>query len=276
MQKRQANLLATSTNLRYVMIGWSLMTRTLRRPLALLIAASAMVALQPTAAFPQEVAPDKARPEEAADTQSRPDEQQTEHHRILWIIPNFRSSPTLKDYEPLSAKQKFMIATDDSLDPGTFALGAAFGIQGEWTASAPSFGHGVRAYPRYYVSSLSDFIVGDFMTEAVFPTLLRHDPRYFRRGTGGGWTRLGYALGQIVWTHSDAGNTRFNLSEIAGNATAVAIGNAYYPDNRTVASNVSKFAVQIGVDAVGNILKEFAPELERVFSRRRAPEPVRP
>ena len=61
-----------------------------------------------------------------------------------------------------------------------------------------------------------------------------------------------------------------------GNATAVAIGNAYYPDNRTVSSNVSKFTVQIGVDVVANILKEFAPDLERVLSRRQASQGVRP
>jgi hypothetical protein len=172
--------------------------------------------------------------------------------------------------------QKFTIASQDAVDPGTFALAALFGAYGELTASSPSFGHGVHAYPRYYVSALSDFIVGDFMTEAVYPAVLRHDPRYFRRGIGSGWTRLGYAVGQIVWTHTDAGGTQFNLSEVAGNATAVAIGNAYYPDNRAVSNNVSKFTIQIGVDVVANILKEFAPDLERAFSRRQAPRPDRP
>ena len=60
--------------------------------------------------------------------------------------------------------------------------------------------------------------------------------------------------------HTDGGGTQFNLSEVGGNATAVAIGNAYYPDNRTLSANVSKLAVQIGVDVVANILKEFAPD----------------
>ncbi len=35
------------------------------------------------------------------------------------------------------------------------------------------------------------------MTEGVFPSMLHQDPRYFRRGTGGKWSRLGYAVGQI-------------------------------------------------------------------------------
>src|SRR5258708_38743495 len=110
-----------------------------------------------TAGFAQDAVPDKPRQEGVANTHSEPpDEHPEEHRRILWIIPNYRSSPTLKDYRPLSAKQKLRIATQDSVDPGTFALAGLFGAYGELTAASPSFGHGARAFPRYYVSSLSD------------------------------------------------------------------------------------------------------------------------
>jgi hypothetical protein len=212
------------------------------------------VTLWPAAAFSQDAA-------------QQDDQPAAEHRRILWIIPNYRTSPPLEDYQPLSARQKFTVAAADSLDPGTFALAALFAADGQLTASSPSFGHGTRAYPRYYVTALSDFVVGDLMTEAIFPAALRQDPRYFRRGTGSGLSRVGYAVGQIFWTHRDAGGMEFNVSEIAGNATAVAIGNAYYRDNRTLSSNVSKLTIQIGVDLVSNILKEFSPDLDRLLSR---------
>ncbi len=199
-----------------------------------------------------------------------------EHKRILWIIPNYRTSPTLADYQPLTVKQKFTVAWQDARDPGTFALAGLFAAQGQLTASAPSFGTGAGASAKYYAAALTDFVVGDVMTEAVFPSLLHQDPRYFRRGTGRGWARLGTALGQIVWTHADRGGSQFNLSEIAGNAAAVGIGNAYYPDNRTLAGNLSKLAIQLGVDAASNVLKEFAPDLDRLFSKKhRATQPAR-
>ena len=102
---------------------------------------------------------------------------------------------------------------------------------------------------------------------AVFPTLLHQDPRYFRRGTGSKWSRLGYAMGQIFWTHHDSGGTRFNLFRDLGNSVAVAISNAYYPDNRTAADAVSKLGMQVGVDMAANVLKEFWPEIERRFRR---------
>ena len=107
------------------------------------------------------------------------------------------------------------------------------------------------------------------MTEAIYPALLHQDPRYFRRGEGTGLARLGYAAKQIVWTHKDAGGTQFNFSEIAGNATSVAIANAYYPDNRTTSQAVSKLCIQLGIDAVGNVLKEFWRDWYRKMSRKK-------
>jgi hypothetical protein len=192
-----------------------------------------------------------------------------DHSRILGIIPNYRTFPSLKDYKPLKSKEKFKIATDDAFDRGTFVMAAAFAGEAQLTNATPSFGQGVAGYCRYFGTAFADFAIGDYMTEAIYPTLLHQDPRYFRRGTGSGLSRLGYAVKQIIWTHTDSGGTQFNYSEIAGNATAVAISNAYYPDNRNASQAVSKLAVQIGVDTVGNILKEFWPDLSRKLSRKK-------
>ena len=50
-------------------------------------------------------------------------------------------------------------------------------------------------------------------------------------------SRLGYAMSQIFITHGATG-TQLNFSEICGNATAVAISNAYDPDHRTASDAV--------------------------------------
>jgi hypothetical protein len=188
--------------------------------------------------------------------------------RIFGIIPNYRTSPSLVHYQALAPKQKFKIATQDAFDRGTFVLAAIFAGQAQWTNSNPSFGQGVPGYARYFGTSMADWVIGDYMTEGVFPTLLHQDPRYFRRGTGSKWSRLGYAMGQIFQTHTDSGGKQFNYSEIVGNSAAVAISNAYYPDNRTASNAVSKLGTQIGVDMAANILKEFWPDLNRKFGRK--------
>jgi hypothetical protein len=106
------------------------------------------------------------------------------------------------------------------------------------------------------------------MTEAIYPTILHQDPRYFRRGIGSKWSRLRYSVGQIFWTHTDSDRTQFNYSEILGNSTAVALSTAYYPNNRNVTDATRKLGMQIGVDMASNILKEFWPDLSRKFSRK--------
>jgi hypothetical protein len=183
--------------------------------------------------------------------------------RVLWIIPNYRTFPTLNPYTPIPPKEKFKIATDDSFDRGTVILAAAFAGEGELTASNPSFGQEELGYSHYFAAAYADLVIGNYMTEAVYPALLHQDPRYFRRGTGSGWSRLGYAMGQIFWTHTDRGGAQFNYSEIIGNSTAVAISTAYYPEGRDVGSALSKLGTQLGVDMAANVLKEFWPDLHQ-------------
>lgn len=200
----------------------------------------------------------------------QPDNAGTQDKRLFGIIPNYRTSPSLAHYKPLTAKQKFKLATEDAFDRGTFLLAAGFAGEGQLTNANPSFGQGVKGYAHYFVTSYADWSIGDYMTEAIFPTLLRQDPRYFRRGTGSGLSRLGYAMDQIFWTHTDSGGKAFNFSEIGGNAAAAAISQAYYPESRTAGAAASKLAIQVGVDMASNVMKEFYPDLMRKLRRRHA------
>ena len=195
-------------------------------------------------------------------------QKEPEYKRLFGIIPNYRTSPSLVDYKPLTAGEKFKLATTDAFDRGTFLLAAAFAGEGQLTDANPSFGQGAKGYAHYFVTSYADWSIGDYMTEAVFPVALHQDPRYFRKGTGSAWSRLGYAAGQIFWTHTDSGGHMFNFSEIGGNAAAVAISQAYYPEGRTPGSAGGKLAVQVGVDMASNIMKEFYPDVVKLLRRK--------
>ena len=124
----------------------------------------------------------------------------TKNGRILGLIPNNRTWPSLKDYKPLSTREKFEIARQDSFDRGTVVLAAVFAADGQLTNSNPSFGQGVKGYTHRFGTAYGDFIIGNYLSEAIYPTLLHQDPRYFRRGAGSGWSRLGYSIGQVLWT----------------------------------------------------------------------------
>lgn len=203
----------------------------------------------------------------AQETSSNPTQEQ-ESNRAFWIIPNYRTSPNLLNYEPLTAGQKFKIATDDSFDRGTVVLAGFVAGESQLTNDNKSFGQGGAGYGRYFGTAFGGFVIGDYMTEAVFPTILHQDPRYFRRGMGSKWGRLAYAVGQTFWTHNDSGKTQFNYSEIVGNSVAAGISMSYYSDNRTARDAASMLGLQVGLDAAANVLKEFWPDLQRKFGRK--------
>jgi len=76
-------------------------------------------------------------------------------------------------------------------------------------------------------------------------------------------------LKQIVITRTDSGGSTFNFSEWGGNAAAVAISNAYYPDTRTASDNAERLLIACGTDAFSNVLKEFWPDVKKKLKQLR-------
>ena len=206
-----------------------------------------------------------AAPDPGASAASIPQEDSKPLPRIL---PIYHFSPTLQRYQPLTPAEKFRIATDDSIAPGTFALAGLVAGESQLTNQNRSFGQGAAGFGRYFGAAYGDLVIGNYMTEAVFPTILHEDPRYFRRGTGSAWSRLRYVIGHTFWTQRDHGGMEFNFSEIAGASATVAISNAYYTDKRTAGDAAGKFGLRIGLDTAANIVYEFLPDLERKHRRR--------
>src|SRR5258708_34046126 len=54
---------------------------------------------------------------------------QPEGRRIFGIMPNYRTSPSLKNYEPITSREKFKMASRNALNCGTIALWTRVGAQ---------------------------------------------------------------------------------------------------------------------------------------------------
>jgi hypothetical protein len=191
--------------------------------------------------------------------------------RVFGVLPNYRTANETAVYTPITAKQKFIIGAKDSFDYPLVLLAGAFGGLGQLTGQNPSFGQGMAGFGLRLGTAYGDQAIGNLMTEAIYPSLLREDPRYFRRGYGSKWGRTWYAVTRVMVTRTDSGGRRFNFSEWVGNATAVAISNSYYPDNRAPGENAVKVLEQVGTDAVSQVMKEFWPDIKRkLFHRNQA------
>jgi hypothetical protein len=191
-----------------------------------------------------------------------------EDKRIFGVLPNYRTTESAAPFEPITTWQKMKIAAKDSFDWPLYLTGAAFAGLYQIENQNPSFGQGVKGYALRYATSYGDQMIGNMMTEGIWPSLLKEDPRYFRLGTGSFGRRLWYAATRIFVTRMDSGRQRFNVSELVGNATATAIGNAYYPDTRDVRDNVERLGVQLGTDSFSQVLKEFWPDVKRKLFKR--------
>jgi hypothetical protein len=184
------------------------------------------------------------------------------------VLPNYRTVEGGQPYVPLTTKQKYIIATRDTLDGPSYALAAAFSSLAQLTNSNPSFGQGAKGYLHRYGTALADQDIGNYMTEAIIPSLLHEDPRYFRKGTGSRWGRTFYAVTRVLIGHDDRGNLCFNAPEILGNGIAAAAGNAYYPDGRSFPDTLERMGQQVGTDAISQVLKEFWPDVKLWWQHR--------
>jgi hypothetical protein len=134
-------------------------------------------------------------------------------NHIFWIIPNYRSDENSTEIKPLTPGAKMKVALDDSFDPSAFLVAGIFAGLSMAQTQYGSFGRGAQGFGKYYGGSFADQAIGNIMSEGLFPVVLRQDPRYFVKCTGGFWKRTGYAMiGKLSLAATMAAITSTNQS----------------------------------------------------------------
>lgn len=191
--------------------------------------------------------------------------------RLFGFIPNYATVEGGARHERiLTSGEKFKLSLQGAFDPYEFVIvGVVAGVN-QAENDDPSFGQGFNGYGKRYAVDFANEAVGYVMADAVFPSLLRQDPRYFQRGHGSVLRRFLYAGSKMFVTRGDSGGTQFNYSELAGNASAAALANLYEPpSSRTLANGLRTWETLISIDAFGFEAKEFWPDLRRKLSHNR-------
>jgi Carboxypeptidase regulatory-like domain len=183
-----------------------------------------------------------------------------ETQRLIGVIPNFYTS-YVYNAAPLTWKQKFSLATRGTFDPvAMIGVGVAAGIE-QANNSFAGYEQGAVGYSKRYAAKFVDGRSSDFLTHAVFPSLLHEDPRYFYQGSGSGKSRFLHAVASAFVTRSDSGRTVHNYSYLLGDMCSGALSNLYYPPaNRGAHLVFSNAAVGLAGRLGGNLLREFLPK----------------
>jgi hypothetical protein len=181
-----------------------------------------------------------------------------EKQRVLGIIPNFYVAYD-PHAPPLNTRQKFDLAWKTAFDPVIFlATGAFAGIeQADNTYSG--YGQGAQGYGKRYGASFADSFFSDMIGNAVLPSLLKQDPRYFYKGTGTTRDRILYAIANAVICKGDNGHWQPNYSGIVGALAAGGISNLYYPakDRNGATLTFGNDLISTAGSAVQNLFQEF-------------------
>jgi hypothetical protein len=180
-----------------------------------------------------------------------------EQQRILRFIPN--TYVTYEPHpEPLTTGMKFHLAYKSLTNPVFFARTAAWaGVQqaadspGQWRQGAEGYGKRVGAG---FADATTEGLIGN----AILPSLLHQDPRYFYEGTGTKKSRALHAILAAFICKGDNGKTQPNYSTWGGSLISSSISLAYYPSSDRNAQHVFRsFGIGMGLHVGGGFVQEF-------------------
>jgi hypothetical protein len=206
-------------------------------------------------------APQKTQ-EQIAEEQLKQEKKQ----RALGFLPSFNTSYN-DNAVSLTAKQKFKLAFTSSTDPVQFGVAGVVALIGQAEGSDYGYGGGIGGYGKRFGADYADSFDGAMIGNALLPSILHQDPRYFRRGYGSKTQRMLYAISTtVICRHDVTGKREPNYSNVLGNVAAGGISNLYVPENERGVWNTFEGAILVtGEGGVGSILQEFWPDLSRRF-----------
>ncbi len=213
----------------------------------------------------------QANPPLTAEQQLRLQEKQ----RILGVMATFNTTQN-HDALPLSRRQKYQLFFKSVTDPWPFALTAVVAGISQADDDFSAYGQGMQGYAKRYGAAYTDYFTGNFFGNAVLPSLLHEDPRYYQRGKGKFITRALWAAGSTGWCKRDDGTWGPNYSNVTGNLIGAAISNVYYPaEERTVSDTLQRGLTVTVEGAIGAELIEFWPDIASHYKRKKAEKRAR-
>ncbi len=189
---------------------------------------------------------------EVAKQQLKAEEQQ----RVLLFIPNIYVTYDPHP-EPLTAKMKFHLAYKGLTHPTFFGLEAAWaGVQ--QAANTPDWPQGTKGYGERFGANLAGGATEGLFANAILPSLLHQDPRYFYQGSGPKVSRAWHAILAPFVCKGDNGRSQPNYSQIGGLLISGAVANMYYPSSNTGPGLVFRnFGMNMGIHVALGLAQEF-------------------
>jgi len=180
-----------------------------------------------------------------------------EQQRVLRFIPNlyvtYEPHP-----EPLTSKMKFHLAYKSLTNPYFFGRTAAWAGVQQARDNPSEWQQGAKGYGKRLGAGFADGITGGLISNAILPSILHQDPRYFYQGTGTKKSRALHAMWAPFVCKGDNGAWQPNYSQLGGSLISYSIATAYYPQsNRSAGHIFQTFGIDMGLHVFGSLAQEF-------------------
>jgi hypothetical protein len=183
--------------------------------------------------------------------------------RVMNMPSTTVDAPAGTNICPLSAHQKLSVWVQRSYSPANLLAAGVDAAVWQATDNDPrGYGQGWDAYGARYGASLATTESTRFFQSFLLPSILKEDPRYFRKGSGGFGNRFVYSISRVLVTRTDAGRRSLNFSGVGGAFAAAGLSNTYLPDvDRDMGRTAVSFGLSLANTAGWNLLSEFWPDI---------------
>jgi hypothetical protein len=215
----------------------------------------------------QQSSPQQPNTQETQHQKAEEQIKEQEHQRVAGIVPSFNVSYR-SDAVSLTPGEKFKLQFRSAIDPYTFSIAAIVAGLGEANDDNSAFGWGPGGYGKRAAAAYGDNVIGNTLGNALLPSILHQDPRYFRLGHGSAAHRFLYAFATTwICKHDNTGKWEPNYSNVLGNMIAGEISQYYTPggDPGKVGSAVETAFTVTFEGSFGAELQEFWPDISRKF-----------
>jgi hypothetical protein len=179
------------------------------------------------------------------------------------------AEPVRASHVPLTGKERWNLYLRDAFwSPGVFFKAAGPALGGHLNNEPAAWGQGMEGYSKRFGNRFGRFALQETY-EAAGAALLQHEVRYIRSRRSGFLPRAAHALTANFVTYNRSGRRTPHVARVGSVVAAEFTGNLWMPAGYRDASTAMRgVGTELGVGSAFNLIREFAPELKRIFTRK--------
>jgi hypothetical protein len=169
-------------------------------------------------------------------------------------------------YAPLTAKERRNLYFRRAfVGPETHFRAATVALAGQLSDEPPEWRQGLHGYSLRFADRLGLNVIRA-TSEAAVAAALRHEVRYIPNRTSNVFGRVGHALSATFVTYGRHGRRTPNVARIGSAFASEFARGLWMPERYKTNSRAMRgVGIQLGVNGIFNLAREFAPEIRGVL-----------